>query len=306
LRIAPIISAPQNQSVVHTHWIAWIDKEAMWFTHYDPALGALAPRKWEHGGLEAQVVAPVFSAAAPDTTDRPNGAAMVWVGDPAANSSTFQIVQLAAPAKATPGGRATITGGKPVWMMNQFRSNGSRIVTFAQQTAGGSSLFALPWPDQALASNPLKKVADFKAQFIAGGTVLLGDDTVHGGSLLLTATPGVRKLEMLHWTLDAKNNYAQKDIVEVPWPYATPIAKAIVRVSPGGMPAALLADDKGKWSVYNGKGKLVELPFDLAMTKMPIDMAFLNDVQPVLIVGQELRGFKVVQLSGEPLPHDPR
>jgi hypothetical protein len=303
-RIAPIISAPQNQTVAHTHWIGWIDKEAMWFTHFDPAQGALAPRKWDHGGTEAQIVGPIYMTATPE--DRPNGAAMVWVGDPGANASVFQIVQLSAPGKAAPGGRATITGPKPEWMMSHARSNNTRVVTYAQNIPGGSTLFVLPWPDQALASNPLKKLADFKSQFIAGGGTLVRDDTIHGGALLLTATPGTRRLDMLHWTLDAKNNYAEKERIEVPWAYSTPLARAIVRVGPGGMPAALLQDDKGTWSVFDGKGKIVSLPNDLATTKMPIDLCFLNEVQPVLIVGQELRGFKVVQLSGQGLPHDPR
>jgi len=304
LRIAPVIAAPHHGTVAHNHWIGWIDKEAFWFTHFDPYQGALAPRKWDHGGVEAQIVAPLLNGAS-DTTDRPAGSAMIWVGDPTANASGFQIVQLAAPGEATPGGRATITGLKPSWMMNHFRRNGSRVVSYAQPSPSGFALFALPWPDQALASNPLKKLAEYKSQFVAGSALIGRDDTIMGASLILTVGTGSRKLEMLRWTLDVKNNYAEKERQEVPWQYSTPLTKSIVKVSPGGLGAALLADNLGKWSVFSN-GKLIELPADLANTKMPIDLAFLNEVQPVLIVGQELRGFKIVQLSGQPLPKDPR
>jgi len=299
LRSAPVISAGANKVVMHAHWIGWIEDKAVCFTHFEPSIGALGVSKWNPGDLDAEVVGPMHSDPMPDMKVRPAGAALVWVGDPNANASTLQVLNISPAGKISPGARLAVMGARPQGLMSHERADGTRVATYAQKTAGGVALQAVTWHDQGTP----RKLAEWPdADFIAQGGTLTMEDQIRGASLILKNPKGMRTPEVVAWRLDAKGNFTEEKRHAIQWPYAVAVSKGVVRVDPWGNPAVLLADQAGNWSVYDGKGNTTAAPPPYTTTKLPIDLAFLRQAQPVLIVGDISQGYRIVQLNGKPLP----
>lgn len=303
LRSIPSLSAPANQTVAHNHWVAWLDEERMYFSHIDPVLGATAVQKSKlPAGTGAEIVSPLHLGALDPGQERPSGAALLWIGGPAGQAWQFQTVHVSPAGDVRTGAKTLLTGARPLWMRSHEQKDGHRFVTYVQSMPEGIVLNMVSWPDAARPSNKTNTLVEWgKAHFLAAHTTMTREDVVYGATLMLPAEPDIPKLDMVVWKLDAKGRYSEHLREDVQWEYAKPVTKAIVRVGPLGTPAALLADDKGQWSVY-WQGRVQPAPAALAATKLCLDLAFLSQAEPVFIAAEQTSGFRVLQLNGEPLP----
>ncbi len=302
----PVGSSPRNRSVATNHWIAWIEDDSMRFVYFDGDKGeATSPGKWTLPGKESMIVAPLNIEPRTDRTKPPAGAALVWTGDPVSRTSFVQVVDLPSPGKATAGSKAVLTSYRPLDIASHARSDGKRLMTYIESSGAGISLHTMPWPDQALASNPPKKLAEWKAEFVPGGAgaVLDKEDTVRGATLMLTDPDTNPKPVIVKWSLDSKQQFTQEAADPVEWPYAKVIRRAIVRVGPDGTPAALLGDMEGNWFFYDGYESVKPVPAELAMTGMPLEMVFVDRGRPILIGSVPSRGLKLLYPDGKGLPH---
>jgi hypothetical protein len=303
LRIVPVASAPVNQTVAHSHWIAWLEEERMYFSHIDPVLGATVVQKAKLPDvMEAEIVSPLHIDALNSGQQRPTGAALLRTGGPGDQAWQFQVVLISSVGKVKLGARTVITGPRPLWMMSHARTDGHRFVTFIQSIPTGIALNVVPWPDPTRPRSAANKLVEWANEdFVAAGATMTRENAIYGATLMLPTKPGIGKLDMVVWTIDAEGRFAEQVREDVHWRDATPVTKAIVRVGPLGTPAALLSDDKGQWFVY-WQGKVQQAPAALATAKLPLDLAFLNQAEPVFIAAEEARGFRVFQLNGQPLP----
>jgi hypothetical protein len=300
----PVASAPRNRSVATNHWLAWIEEDSMRFAYYDGDKGeTLVTGRWALPGKESRIVTPLNIEPRTDRTRPPAGAAVVWTGDPITRSSFIQVVDLLPTGKATAGARATLTSYRPLDIASFARSDGKRLVTYIDATATGIALHTLPWPDQALASNPPKKLCEWKGEFIASGAVLDAKDGVLGATMMLLEAQTNPRLVIVKWSLDEKNQFTQEAPDVVQWPYANAIRSAIVRVGPDGNPAALIVSGEGRWYFYDGYEKVTPAPPVLAVSRMPMDMVFVDRGRPILISSVPSQGLKLLFPDGSHVPH---
>jgi hypothetical protein len=302
LRAAPELSAPPNNSVAHAHWIAWKEEGGLAFTHFDAALGALSVGRWRPQEPEFAIVAPLAAEIPKDPAARPEGAALLWVGDAARHLSAFQVVQLTPDGKSAPGGRCEAGTTRPVWMMTHIRSDGTRLVTYSHDSPQGTTLAVRAWP-KANVPTEAKRLAAWPGNCLGGGALMTQDDTILGATLIRGPQRDGAKVELIVWSLDSENKFAERLRHSIPWNYNTPVRQSIVRLSPGGHVAALLADETGRWSLFDDTGGVRGLPAGLSDARLPLDVAFLNDSDAVLIAGQAAQGFKLMMTNGDPLPH---
>jgi len=300
----PVASAPQNQSIATSQWLAWIEDGAMRFTHFNPdAGGAAAIGKWALPAAEVKIIAPLFTEPDEDPAKAPPGAALLWIGDPVKRAAYLQVVDFTAPGRASTSAKALLPTYPLLDAQTHARSDGRRTVTFTTQTDGGIALYTAPWPNQALASNAIKKVAEWKAEFLAGAAIVDTEDRVRGATLMVSDPATLRKPVIIRWTLDPKDGFTQEAPDPVEWPYAVEIHRAVVRVGPDGVPAALLANAAGVWYCYDGFESVTPVPAILAASKLPIDIVFVGPGQPLLIGGTPGQGLKALFPDGKPIPH---
>ncbi len=300
----PVASAPRNMSIATSQWVAWIEDGDLRFTHFNPDAGGAAPTgKWALPGQEARIIAPLYTDPDEDATKPPPGAALIWLGDAAKRTAYLQIVDFAGPGKATAGARTPLPTYPFLDAQSHARSDGRRSVTYVTQTEGGIALYTTPWPNQAIASNPLKKVAEWKAEFLAGAALVDAEDKVRGATLMVGDPATSRKPVLVRWTLDAKDGFTQEPPDPVEWRYAVEIHRAVVRIGPDGMPAALLSDLSGAWFFYDGYESVTPVPAVLAASKLPVDIIFADRGKPLLVGGSPGQGLKVVFPDGKTLPH---
>jgi len=192
-----------------------------------------------------------------------------------------------------------VMGARPRGMMSHERSDGTRIATYTQSTGGGTALQAVSWHDNG---TPRRLVEWADSEFVASGGSINSENQICGATLLLKNPKGTRSPEVVTWRLDNKGNFTEEKRRPVTWPYSTPVTRAVIRVDGLGNPAMLMADHAGQWSIYYGDGKVIAAPAPYNNTKLPIDLAFLQPVEPVLIVGDQLQGFRIITMDGKPLP----
>ncbi len=303
LRTMPVASVPTNQTVSHSHWIAWKDKEEIFFTHTDAAQGPLPSQKVKvPAGLEAEIVAPIHIDSLSSGQLRPTGAMLLWMSDPGGSqTSRFQVVVISPVEKATPGAYSIVPESRPLWMTSHVQSGGLRFVTYVGSTATGISLNAILWPEPSAGDDTAQKLIEWEnVHFLAAGAVMNREDAVHGAILVLPTEVGNPKLEILSWALDKERHFTEQARHEVPWKDGVPVTEALVRVSPDGTPAALVRDDENRWFVY-WQGNVFPAPGLLGTTRLPLDLAFLNQSEPVFIAASAQGGFQVLELSGQPL-----
>lgn len=295
----PVLSAPPNRSVAKSHWIAWLDGNFLKFVHFDENMGPSPVGKFELPKLEMEIVGALHSDPVTDTRVRPNGAALIWMGDADGTRSGLQVVELT-PNKGTAGGTVNLPGARPSWIASFERSTSVPLALLAQSTGGKVVFSSVPWPDKEKGGALPTKLGEWKGKFAGAGATIDPSDAVLGAVLL--SENGGEGLELVSWSLDAKGVFAEKGRQKIEWEYGKKLDRAFVRVNSKGVPAAVLRDGEGKWSIFTGEGKPAPLPGVYAQTKLPFDVAFMGGTEPVLIGARAQMGFEMIKLDGSPLP----
>ncbi len=299
LHAVPAFSVPPNKEVCPHHWAAWIDGAEIKVVHLHDSQGPSAVRSVPLPGGEARIVSPLHSDPTPDDDGRPNGALLLWMGERDRQESQLQAIRLT-PQGATAQARAALPAPKPVWLSSFVRSDAKRMALFAQTAGGKVSLSEIPWPGGVGAP---KKLGEWKGEFAAAGFSLDGDDVLHGALLLRTGVEAHSTLERVDFQIDAKGGFAAKPAERVDADPKDPVAHAVLRVGDQGAIAALLQGGSGAWSLYDGE-KVSPLPDPVKTTPYPLDVCFLDDTKPILIVGGKEAGLRLLQPDGSPLPSE--
>jgi hypothetical protein len=305
LRIGPVgvrtsvsSSRGPNKAVVNSHWLAWLEGKTLKYQHVDKKLGPSAVKSIDLPFREAQVVAPLSSSVPTNITIRPSGSALVWMGDRDQRISQLLSIPLN-PDGTGQASKADLPGPAPTWLASVQRSDKKKIALFVQAAAGTVSLSEIPWPDTPGGS--VRKLGEWKGEFVGAGVTLGFDDALHGSIFVRTGVEAHRDLERIDFEEDPKGTFTSKVVGRISGDPEDSFAKAIVRVSAQGVVVALLQTFKKNWFLYDGKAS-VALPPLLMKTPYPLDVAFMGGTDPILVVGGKDAGLKLTKPDGSPLP----
>jgi len=164
-------------------------------------------------------------------------------------------------------------------------------------------LFLRRWPDQ-VADGPAVQIAELDGEIVAGDVMLDPKDVMHLALLVLVGAPeGLRSLKLMQWSVPKDAASARPGpTLDVEWPSDVAIDHAVLQIGPLGTPVAILHGGE-RWSIFEPKRGLRDLPAKVTMAQTAIDLSFLMLGKPYLVVGRPLIGFEVLDEQGEPLPH---
>lgn len=294
LHALPVISVPRNREACAHHWIAWTEGSDLKFSHLHETQGASPLKTVPTGAAEIRIAAPLHTDPTPDDNGRPQGGLLLWLGERDKKESQLQSIKLT-PDGAAALAKSALPGPKPAWLGSFVRSDSRRLALIAQVSDGKIALSELPWPGTAGA---LRKLGEWKGEFVGAGITLGGDDALHG-LLLLRAGP-TQPLERFAFKIDAKGVFQAEAPAKLEPEFRGPLSKSIVRVSGDGAGAALLQDPTGPWSFYDGR-KIAALEEPFKTLRPPLDLAFQESGGPLLIVGGKDFGLQVLKPDGSPL-----
>lgn len=296
IRSQPAISVPKNLEACPHHWIAWIEGTELKFAHVHEAQGPTPTKSLPVQAGEILLVAPLHSDPTPDDGGRPQGGALLWIGERDRADGQLISVKFASDTAGVLA-RAPLPGPKPAWIASFVRSDTRRLALAAQVAAGKISLVETPWPGTAGA---LRKLGEWKGELVGAGITLDGSDTLHG-MLLLRPAPE-QPLEKLVFAIDAKGVFKPEAPAKLAPEFRDPVNKVVIRVSGEGRGVALLQDPKGPWSFYDGEA-VAPLGGPYAVNLVPFDVMFRESGEPMLIAGGKDLGLRLLQPNGQPPPH---
>ena len=296
----PVISAPPNgQAQPHTY-VAWMDGAEIKFLHLHETDGTSPVRSISLPGGEARIVGPLHSDPTPDTDARPDGGLLLWMGEKDKAESQLQSLKLTE-SGVKPQARLPLPGPKRAQMGSFVRADGRRSALIVQASGGKFTLSVIPWPGMAGA---LKKLGEWKGDFLSLGYAMDSGDVVHGSMLFRTGIAPADDLDRIDFALDGKDAFAAKPPVRITINPQDPVQQVLVRVSDGAAVAALLKGPGG-WSIYDGQNPAaVPLPEPLKSSNYPLDVCFLDDLTPIVIAALKDLGFHLYKIDGSPLPGD--
>jgi hypothetical protein len=281
LRTLPAISLAKNPEACAHHWVAWIEGSELKSAHVHESQGTTPLRTTPIQAAELRLVAPLHTDPVPDDGSRPNGGALLWMGERDRQDSQLLSIKLT-PDAATALARSPLPAPKPAWMASFVRADSKRLALIAQASGGKLSLSEIPWPGTA---GSLRKLGEWKGEFVGAGITLDGENKLRG-MLLLRAGPDL-PLERLPFEINAPD-------------FVGPVGRAIVRVSAEGVGAALLQDPQGPWSLFDGE-KVAPLGGPFASAVSPLDIGFNDEGKPVLFSGGKDLGVRILNPDGSPL-----
>jgi hypothetical protein len=300
LRTSPVASKGPNMAVVNCHWLAWLEGKSLKFQHIDKKLGASALKSVDLPFKEAKIVAPLSSSVQTNINIRPSGAVLVWMGDREQRISQLLSIPLN-PDGTGQASKADLPGPAPMWLGSFQRTDKKKIALVVQAASGMVSLSEVPWPDTPGAV--VRKLGEWKGEFVAAGMTLGFDDVLHGSIFVRTGVEAHQDLERIDFAEDPKGAFTSKVVGRITADPDDAFTKAFVRVSESGLVVALLQTFKGNWVLYDGKSPAA-LPPLVAKSPFPLDVAFMGGKKPILVVGGKDAGLKLMNPDGSPLPND--
>ncbi|MBI2900919.1 MAG: hypothetical protein HYY17_12100 [Planctomycetes bacterium] len=292
-RSRPVLSLPPNRRDRSGHWIAWSDESALRFIYLSRESGPAAAGRFDLGSGDARIVAPLVADPREDRRVTPAAAALVLLGA----HRRLVSVRLT-PEGPRPGPAADLPGPLPAWMMNHVRSDGGRLATLVQCRAGVVSLAAIRWTDRDIGVPA--ELGKWEGEFVAAGATLDLRDAIRGATLLRVG-PSLRKYVLARWSVDAGGGFRIEESREPTLDERKSISDVAIRVSSQGIAAMLCRSAEGEWFVGGVQG-FRALPPSVTNSRRPLDLLFLNGVEPVVVCSQEGSGFRLLRADGSPLP----
>jgi hypothetical protein len=299
----PVLSQPGNGKISHAQWVAWLDGSTLNVTHIDPNLGLSPVKQWSVPGPAAELVSPLHIESTEDPTRRSGGSALLMSELPEGEKIKLQAVDISQTGEIVPGGSLTFDGGRPIWAESHEKTNGGRLVTYAQEIGKRWALFAIPWPESKQPAPVPRKLGEWAGRPLGYGAALTPDDTIVGAVIIRVRHGRNTAVKVATWSLSVKGEFVMQPSRDVPWNPQLPVEQAAVRISPREAVVAILTDGEGRRFIYDSSGKFQVAPGLLAVSKLPLDVAFVGQTDPVLIAAQERGGFSMVYLNGQPLGH---
>jgi hypothetical protein len=296
----PVLSEPPQGEPVESHWVAWLAGDELHCLHFDPDHGATPARMVKLRGVDPEIVPPLYTAPVRNPDVRPNGGVLVCLSNPEGTACRLQRINLT-PQDAGLGRAVDIAGPRPVWLKSHTRSTGIRLVTYIQATGQVASLWSVVWPDPTTGSTPPRKRAEWPGEFVAAGSTLMDNDAMAGAVLMWAEENGQRKLKLRCWRTVNRGELETGPDIDIPWEEEDRVERAQVRVNADGDAAVLLRKPDAGWQLFF-EGKLVPVQGAFASTSLPIEVVFLDAVQPMLLCAEQDLGFKLLMPDGRPLP----
>jgi hypothetical protein len=299
--VRPVVSTPPNgQASAHTY-VAWVDGAEIKFLQLHETDGLSPVRSISLPGGESRIVGPLHSDPTPDTDARPDGGLLLWMGEKDKAESQLQSLKLSE-SGAKPQARVPLPGPKPVQLGSFVRADGRRMALIVQAAGGKFTVSVIPWPGMAGA---LKKLGEWKGEFLSLGYAMDGGDVLHGSMFFRTGIEPHDDLDRIDFDLDGKDGFTAKAPVRITIDPQDPVEHALVRVSDQGGIAALLKGPAG-WSIYDGQSPAAApLAEPLKSSNYPLDLGFLNDSTPIVIAARKDFGFHLHMADGSPIPPNP-
>ncbi len=308
LQSKPYISLPNNLAASAGNWIAWLENNALKFTHFDENLGVSAVGSFVLPSANAEIVPPLYIQADAPWGRRAPGDVLLWSGGEGSLQSSLNVVHLVSTEKevaAKPGIKINFSARRPVWAMQHIRSNGTRLVTYLEAVNDQLNLSAISLPGQGDRAAECNKIWSLQGDLVAAGATMGLDDVVRGAVLVWTGSGDSQKLELIGWSLDNNGGLTEHYRHTLPWSPMVPVGSARVRVRENGVPAVLLSTLEVEWFVFDGYGKTTTVPETYKETRLAIDLAFLNGSEVVLLCEEKNGGFTVKRMDGSNLPVAP-
>lgn len=305
----PVLSRPPNRAATIGRWIAWIEESSLCAVHSSDQLGPTSIARAKLPGPGAIITGPIFSASNIIPAVRARGEAAIICLEEGTIRWRFRSFELKAEgdkAALAPIADVPFPWGRPEWIQCLYRSDPDRkFVLFAVQDKGKTKVYVAPWPAKAAPQLDAALAAEWDARFVAAHAAVDVEDTIRGCVIGLMESPDEKTYEVLTWAADAKGAFADEPLGALPWPTLNPIESMQVRVRTEGVPAVLLRDLKGERHLFDGGGFAGPIAEPYRRTPLPIELAFMNDANAVLIVARIGGGFEVRTPAGGPLPPKP-
>jgi hypothetical protein len=296
LQTRAVLSTTLNRGFAAAQWIAWIEDRKLAALPFVEEAGPGPAKLLDLPGDRHELVAPLFcDPGGPDAA----GAALVCLGN---RDQAGAQVLLVTRAALVPGARLAIPGEFPSWLASHVNSKGVRRLLFLQQQPGDKlSLFACAWPGYADPPGPPRKLATWDGAYVAAASFIDYDDNIIGVVCRWTGNPQARRLVADMWRLDAAERVTQVPAGDLGYDFALGLTAATARLASTGHWGVLLRSRQGDWRYYDPIVKLKAPPAPWDQTRLPIDLAFYKQDEPVFLCGQENMGLQFIKLDGSPL-----
>jgi hypothetical protein len=310
LTARPCVGLPPNKASASGNWVAWLEQEQLQFAYSGLAEGLMGNGSVRLPAAQAEIIPPVYLEPSGRGADHRGGAVLVWVDGVGSESSFVQAIELepgGGKARGRLGAKAVVGGARPKWMMSQVRSDGTRLVTFLRSGGENLGLYVTDWPDGRAPSAAAPRVMEWKGELVTAGATMSLSDDICGAVLLWSGQGQERVLQLIGWQISSKGAVREHYRETLPWGARTAVGAALVRVRPSGVPAVLLRPADYIWSVWDGfKKELVPVPEAYRSTRLPMELAFCNPEDVVLLCAEPAGGFSARMMDGNPLPSFPK
>lgn len=287
--VRPVLSASPNTRPFPGQWAVWVDDgklHGIYFLHGRTQVAA-TPVSLESPG--AALVQPVLSF--PDRRDasRPAQADVATIASDGGHSR-LGVYHIAADGKISSGPTTALPAGKPVWSHAVTLTTDERRVLAIMQTSAQAKLSLTRW-DGAVVGPMTVVLFQWDGTVLGGGVTLTAVDTLLGATVIHNPTgPDPHACWLRTWRVDADGKSAQSPPVSITLPPKVEADRAIVALSPGGAPAALLHTAHGRWLVVNAAGRYATLPAALQEFGEPLELFWLNESSPQVILASPEHG----------------
>jgi len=298
-RCSPVISAPAVNQLMTSQWIAWTQKDQLYYRHVDDKLDVGELHQHSVSKNKTQIVSPLFCEEVVDTRKRPAGKLILMEENPDKKSFVLKVLGIGRSEISTLN-EINVKGKKPVWIKNHVNADKEIQIYFLQQNGGKLRLKTLRIVNSG--DNKVQILKTWKANFIAANSIINSKNDIHGGILMVGKNDkGKKRLLLRRW--HKGSGAIDTDYSEVNWPANRKIKSAHISIDDNGRLATILRGTSRFWHVVKQNGELSPVPELFQQSSRALQLAFMEgDGELLLIAGTRQKGFQLVMQDGSPLP----
>ena len=270
----PVLSVTPNKFAYPAHWLAWLHGDGLASMYVKQGKVETPPRTHPlDAGGSARLIAPLLlDLTGSDGSQPGRGIVALWVSGGAGSRLRFYVLEpdgsLAA-AESVP-----LEAGELRWARALALSNGERRVYLAIQREARTEIECVQWGAKSAA-----RIATFPGQLIGAGVSLNMHDAIYGAAVVREQS----KLRVHRWQVDSGGSPGPQSAFDLISAGDEPFDTALVGISPTGkvnvLPAAA-----NRWFWMNANRVLNPLPDSLAKFGTPLEISWVTDVSPMVMI----------------------
>lgn len=289
--VEPVISVPPNMGGL-SRWVAWLEEKNLVsvIQHNRKTAG---PHSFALDQPDYKIIPPLLlvpaAGPAPATAD-----ALLYRKSPEAAEGQLVVVHLEAAGKNKADSPVRLPGAAPVWARTAYLSDRRRLTFFVLEKKSETTLQLCSWSTAAPPGN-LDELAAWDGKILAADFCVTPEDHVRGVVLLQPTGSAAGDYWLVPWLYGQGRTFELGKGALVSVPNQAALESALLSVSAHGRPAALLqtAGKKKEWFFCGADGAVSPLAGSLAAPQTPVDLLFRRSVDPVLIMAEPERGFRL-------------